>query len=243
MIAGNPGDSANVSNVFVAEEILSADTDVTGTESEDFSDSGGERTTVEVKLKIVDIKQAISQNVVFAFTEYNRHPTKGAFIPSIVLSCDCFSFVIYNPAIDLLLVSGDIEYSFDADDELDENNFCRTFIFIWIILNHRIFFLHDVPFAERLIVSAQSSFHKIMEGSSNKLQCYKKLTDYSSHIYSGSTEKSRPRIGPESLLTMEDLIKVKECGERPYRQEHVSLPLNEKETRRSSNQEPSTKQK
>jgi hypothetical protein len=199
LIAGNQVESANVSNIIVAEEIFRADTDVTETQNdEDFNDSPGEKTNVEVKQKIVDIKQVISQSVVFAFTEYNRHPTKGAFIPSIVVSRDCFCFVIYNPVMDLLLVSGDIEYSYDNVDELDENNFCRAFIFIWIIVNHRAFFRPDVPFAEKMIISNKSSFHKIMEGPPNELHCYNKLKDYASHINLDGIEKSRPRIGTES---------------------------------------------
>lgn len=188
ILTGNPikGDSVSVS---VDQETADGDIDIQGTsidateqfECEDVSEEGDQgespedRTNVEVKYSGVRpaLNQVIAQAVVFAFTEYNRHKTNGKCIPSILIDQSGFQYVIYNPVDDILLVSNNM--MFGSDDSFDPVTGFRPFVVLWMILNHRIFFLKNPSFKKLCV---RSGFHQQMAD----LESFKNLSGYSKNM-------------------------------------------------------------
>ncbi|XP_045179256.2 uncharacterized protein LOC123538902 isoform X2 [Mercenaria mercenaria] len=194
IIAGNPV-SGEVVSVFVEtntesgskcdetkigkDDVVSFQGEVTEEEENedeatDLNDSPGDRTNLEVKYcgPSQALNQVIAQAIVFAFTEYNRHPSKSKFIPSVLIDKARYQYVIYSPVDDILLVSNYMVYI--NDENFDKKSGYRPFVVLWLILNHRLFFT-KCPF--RRIV--RSGFHKNIKN----LQQFQNLTEYSKIIH------------------------------------------------------------
>ena len=105
--------------------------------------SQGDCTNLEVKRAVeASVKeQAISQTIVFGWTEYNRHKDLSPFIPSVLIDSEKFLFFIYNPETDTFLNCGDYIPFFTkkCPPDLPKDRFSGIFI-MWILLNHRLFF-------------------------------------------------------------------------------------------------------
>lgn len=175
IITGNPAVGSSVSVSFdpdteVQEKIVEGISAQSENEDEDQvypkdngeNESPGDRTNVEVKYCracSTDIRtklnQVVAQAVVFAFTEYNRHKSKGTCIPSIMLDKSGFQFVLYNPLDDILLVSNYIMFADDASFDIASGY--GPFVLLWIILNYRIFFLKHPDFQTHCV---KSGFHE-----------------------------------------------------------------------------------
>ena len=109
---------------------------------ESSGDSQGERTNLEFK-KSIEIpckEQVISQTIVFAWTEYNRHKDLSPFIPSVLIDSEKFLFFIYSPVHDILLSCEDYIQLFNEKypRDLSKDRFAGFFV-LWVILNHRLF--------------------------------------------------------------------------------------------------------
>ena len=79
----------------------------------------------------------------FGFTEYNRHKDCSPYIPSVMIDKERFLVFIYNPVVDSLFFTGFVPY-FEPDFQPDK--FEPTgIIFLWIVLNHRLFFRKGLP--------------------------------------------------------------------------------------------------
>ncbi|XP_045165811.1 uncharacterized protein LOC123529510 isoform X2 [Mercenaria mercenaria] len=188
VIAGNPATGDAVS-VYVKNSAGDDDTEIQknnevsfeGEETEEEEDtelegdSPGDQTDVELKLSGLTqaLNQIIAQAVVFAFTEYNRHTSKGEFIPSVIIDEACFQYVIYSPADDILLVSNRMVY-IDMEN-FDKKTGFRPFVVLWIILNYRLFFTKCPDFRRHFI---KSGFHEKI----GDLQQFQNLKDYSKII-------------------------------------------------------------
>ena len=143
-------------------------------EATDLGDSHGD-TNVEMEYSGLTqaLNQVIAQAVVFAFTEYNRHSSKGEIIPSVLIDKSCFQYVIYSPVDDILLVSNYMMYI--NEENFDKKSGFRPFVVLWIILNHRLFFTKCPDFRRYYI---KSGFHEKI----NDLYQFQNLRDYSKSI-------------------------------------------------------------
>ena len=90
-------------------------------------------------------EQTISQAIVFAWTQYNRHKNLSPFIPSVLIDAEKFLFFIYSPAHDILLSCEDYIQLFNKKypRDLSKDRFAGFFM-LWVILNHRLFFRKQI---------------------------------------------------------------------------------------------------
>lgn len=179
IITGNPSAGNSVS-VSVGPKIADDDTELQGkseqlleqseVEDEDNIEDNSENDSVDIKTKVNYI---VAQAVVFAFTEYNRHKSKGNCIPSILIDKSGFQFVIYNPVDDILFVSNHI--TFVEEECFNLGSGYGPFVLLWIILNHRIFFSEHLDFKTHCV---KSGFHEKW----SDMHHFKSLAEYSRSI-------------------------------------------------------------
>lgn len=174
IIAGSPA-TGDVVAVKIGEVETNTEEDSSSEEETDeLEGNPGDRTNVEVKFSgyNLSVNQLVTQAVVVAFTEYNRHREKGKCIPSVLIDRVSFRFVIYNPVDDQLVGSNSITF---RKKEFVPRGIFRPIMVLWLILNHRIFFVRS---PERLQLYLKSRFQEKM----SNLQSFQNLHDYSENI-------------------------------------------------------------
>ncbi|XP_060590903.1 uncharacterized protein LOC132745909 isoform X2 [Ruditapes philippinarum] len=202
IIAGNlvTGDSVSV---LVKNRSRSGNSDIQkgdevdseGDESEEENDnatelSDSDQSEVKYYEHAEALNHVIAQAVVFAFTEYNRHASKGKVIPSIYIDKSCFQYVMYCPVDDIMLVSNYMTYM-DMEN-FDKKSGFRPFIVLWIILNHRLFFKKSPDLSKRFI---KSGFHEKI----NDLQQFQNLAAYSKIIRLPEQKLNFPNDTPNTI--------------------------------------------
>lgn len=112
------------------------------TDQDDVS-TDGDVTHGDAKLSMVISKkhlpQLVSMNVVSNFIAANRHPNLIPVVPSLLISPEHAVVSFYNIRNDSLLLSRNIRIATcrdDGDFELTKTGI----LFLWLILNHRLFF-------------------------------------------------------------------------------------------------------
>ncbi|XP_045203197.2 uncharacterized protein LOC123556495 [Mercenaria mercenaria] len=110
--------------------------------------------------------KAIAESVVFAWTEYNRHPESHSCIPSILISNGKFAAFIYNPINDELYATAGYQ-NLNPKDNRFSGIFC-----LWVFLNHRLFFRKETEKDLRRMCGFSESV------SEDKLKQYECLKDY-----------------------------------------------------------------
>ena len=142
----------------------------------DSPDSVGERTNLELKAVALEhqISQPIQQAITFAWTEYNRHPKLSPLYPTVYLNNFEFSFIVYNPVTDSLLAPGYFISLVSKKVEKNDVNRYLGIFFLWLILNHRFFFIKDLRIEE------QPCGFKAK--SKAVLEKYEQLNTFSRHI-------------------------------------------------------------
>ena len=127
-----------------------------------------------LKEKIRDQEKVIAQSIVFGWTQYNRHPDKGADIPTIYIDSEKYGVFIYNPEEDSLLISEwPILFTSDKPELTLADKYSGIFI-LWVFMNHRIFFKKQIT-AQRW----DCGFKTMM---AQDIEFYKQLKSYSNSI-------------------------------------------------------------
>lgn len=167
---------------MVRESIEEYETTEESLEDSQDSSRNGE---LEKSVGLKEFNQAVAQTIVFAFTEYNRHPDKNSVIPSVLIDKTHFYILLYSPVSDFL-VTACLRYNYGPD--FGENSiFMRVIITLWVILNYKLFF-HKCPELLRLKTT----------GFSNKIDnlCkYKELKQFSNHISEPIDDTSQFPLG------------------------------------------------
>ena len=119
------------------------------------------------------VQQVIAQSIVFGWTQYNRHPDKGADIPTIYIDSKKYGVFIYNPEADSLLISEwPLLFCSDRPMKTLSDKYSGIFI-LWVFMNHRIFF-------KKQITSRWDCEFKIL--MAQDMEFYKQLKSYSNSI-------------------------------------------------------------
>ena len=138
--------------------------------------------------------EAISQSIVFGWTEFNRHKDLNPYIPSIYIDQEKFLFFIYNSELDSLISSANyINFFYEkiSSDLPKADKYSGIFI-LWIILNHRLFFRRKIQGGFHL----ECGFTKQL--SKESLQAYQELKDY--EVFVQDKEKDYDQWGHEPQM-------------------------------------------
>ena len=139
--------------------------------------SNGRTVNIEFKKKISDKsedeQQVIAQSIVFGWTQVNRHPEKSPFIPTVFIDSMKFTFIIYNPESDGLLLSDCSVLFIDNRFEALADKFSGIFV-LWLVLHHRIFFKRQISYE-----IPPCGFKSEMK---EQLEFYKSLHDYRKNV-------------------------------------------------------------
>ena len=117
---------------------------------------------------------AIAQTIVFGFTEFNRHRDSSRLIPTILVNHEYFIVMIYDPVEDSLMGPRFPVYFINPniEDKTNPQRYLGIFI-LWIVLNHRFFFVNNV----RGVDMVRCKFRSKME-KENKIREYEKLHEF-----------------------------------------------------------------
>ncbi|XP_045181919.2 uncharacterized protein LOC123540736 [Mercenaria mercenaria] len=172
-------------------------------ENETFKDNTVDWSQIKSSRTATIMRHVVAQSIVFAFTERNRHKNKGRLFPSVLLTPAFFQVFIYNPVDDLLFRSNQFYFSFDEND-------CRPFFILWVILNHRIFLVEKL--SNSLKVSC-SGFKRVMESVPEKISIFKMLDSYEPEISVKKCSDSGHTVYPHEMIDHECYIEaMKRCA-------------------------------
>ncbi|XP_060580567.1 uncharacterized protein LOC132737318 [Ruditapes philippinarum] len=137
LLAGNESAAIQVNTANNDEEEESVD--------QELIDTPGYRPNMDMKNDCIyrgqDLCQIVGQAIVFAWTEYNRHPEKSPLIPTILIRHEDFTFFIYNPKTDELYSPRELTKL--RPDENSPDKYAGI-VLMWILLNHHLFFRHKL---------------------------------------------------------------------------------------------------
>ena len=146
----------------------------------DSPDSLGENLELKVQSLERSIQQAIQQAITFAWTEYNLHPELSPLYPTVYMNNYEFSFIVYNPVTDSLLAPVDFMRLVNCGMEKTNVDRYLGIFLLWLILNHRFFFVKDLTIEGQHPCDFKAKAKKVLEK-------YEELNKFSSHISSKSS--------------------------------------------------------
>ena len=132
---------------------------------------------------VEDTMCVISQSIVFGWTQVNRHPENSPFIPTVFIDNKKFTFSIYNPESDGLLLSDYSVLFIDDRFEALADKFSGFFL-LWLILHHRLFFKREISYE-----IPPCGFKSEMK---EQLEFYKNLHEYRKNV---KVKRECPRWG------------------------------------------------
>ena len=147
----------------------------------DSPDLRREITNLELKVQNLEtsISQPIQQAITFAWTEYNRHPDLSPLYPTVFMNNFEFSFIVYNPVTDSLLAPINFMKLVNCGMEKNDVNRCLGIFVLWLILNHRFFFVKHLKVEEQHPCDFRAKAKDVIE-------IYEELNKFSRHILSKS---------------------------------------------------------
>jgi hypothetical protein len=202
MLAGNKvkGENLVACTIQILDETDEVDPDEDTFLNHNISSVIGVTEEMKLCYSADKMNRFVAQSVVFAFTQYNRHRDLCRLIPSVLLSPTYFQVLIYDPVDDLMFRSNKFYFSFNEND-------CRPWFILWIILNYRTFF--QMKLSTSLNISC-SGFGRTMKSCPEKFSIFEKMNSYNAQII---VKKKRSDMGhavyPNEMIYRDCYIQVK----------------------------------
>ena len=136
LLAGNESAAIQVNTTNIDEEEDCEDQEHVGSPS----CQTNMETKKECPYKGQALCQIVGQSIVYAWTEFNRHP-ESPLIPSVLIMHEDFTFFIYNDITDELFSANG--FTRLRPDEQSRDKYAGI-VLLWILLNHRLFFRHKL---------------------------------------------------------------------------------------------------